>query len=49
MTKNAPRKQIRQEVLVHGAAEVARVLGMDETKVREIAPEEARRWDERDE
>jgi hypothetical protein len=39
-------KPIRQEVLVHGAAEVAERLGVSESCVRELSPEEARKWDE---
>ena len=37
---------IRQEVKVHGAAEVAERTGISEAAIREIAPEEAKRWDE---
>ena len=36
---------IRQEVKVHGAAEVSERTGISEAAIREIAPEEARRWD----
>jgi hypothetical protein len=36
---------IRQEVLVHGAAKVAERTGISEAAIREIAPEEAKRWD----
>jgi len=38
---------IRQEVEVHGAAEAAARTEISEAAIREIAPDEARRWDEK--
>ena len=37
--------QIREEVLVHGAREIAERTNISEATIREIAPEEARKWD----
>ena len=37
---------IRQEVLVHGSQEVSERTNIGEAAIREIAPEESKRWDE---
>jgi hypothetical protein len=39
-------QDIRNEVKVHGAQEVSERTGISEAAIREIAPEEAKRWDE---